>query len=454
MNRKYVLPILIISFLVVATTGSVTAAVEKNLTLKKAIEIALEANINLKQAANQVTLGKISVNQKSSNFYPDLNISARSTEQYGKEYDTVTGQTTNRNSGSLSIGASSSFNLFNGFYDSASLKQAQLELKATTGDAERTRQTIIYETIQRFIQVITAREMIRVEKENLEAQRLLLGQVEDFYKSGKRPITDFYLQQADISDAEFQLLNAERNYDVSKLQLMQTLGLQPDMDYEVEDPGINILVSNIIQFQREEVLKEALVKRPDLDAQGFQIEVARKGIIAARSGYWPKLSLSADYGTSYSDQIKYLKFSDQFFKTNPGGSIGLSLSIPVFDKFKTHYSVAIANINLRNQQLEMERLKQQVSLEIQQAIEDYQTAAKQMEVSDTQLKYSKDALESMQERYNVNASTMVELTQTRARYLQSIYNGIQSKFNLLLRGIAVSFYKGDYNAMISNLERN
>jgi len=458
MNKKYVLPILILAILVPVsgTAGSASAAEVKTLTLEKAIEIALEANINIKQAANQVTLGKISVNRNKANFLPDLGVSAQSSKRYTKEYDAVTGKYTNQDSGSLSLGASSTFNIFNGFYDTASLQQSRLELYAAGEDAVRTRQTIIFQTIQDYILVITAREMIRVEKENFEAQRLLLTQIEDFYKSGKRPITDFYLQSAQISNAEYRLLNAERDYDVSKLQLMQIMGLQPNGNYEVEDPGIDNLVSNVVQFQQdaaEAALSEALAKRPDLKAQESLIEAARFGIKAARSGYWPKLSLSASYGTSYSDQVNYLNFSDQLFKSNPSGAIGLSLTIPVFDKSKSRYSVAAADIGLKNQQLELEKLHQQVSLEIQQAIRDSRTAAKQMDVSERQLKYSKDALDSMQERYNVNAATMVELTQTRAQYMQSIYNHIQAKFNLLIRGIAVAFYKGDYNAMISRLEK-
>ncbi|MDQ1351243.1 MAG: outer membrane protein, partial [Acidobacteriota bacterium] len=412
----------------------------------------LEANISLKQAANQVTLGQISVNRNKANFLPDLSVSAQSSKRYTKDYDTVTGKYSNQDSGSISLGASSTFNIFNGFYDTASLQQSRLELNANNEDAARTRQTIIFQTIQDFIQVITAREMIRVENENLEAQRLLLSQIEDFYKSGKRPITDFYLQSAQISSAEYQLLNAERDFNVNKLQLMQIMGLQPNSDFEVEDPGIDNLVSDVVQFQHDAALSEALAKRPDLKAQEALIEAARFGIKAARSGYWPKLSLSLSYGTSYSDQNEYLNFSDQVFKSNPNGSIGLTLSIPLFDKSRTRYSVASADIGLKNQQLAMEKLHQQVALEVEQAIQDYQTAAKQMDVSERQLKYSKDALESMQERYNVNAATMVELTQTRAQYMQSIYNRIQAKFNLLIRGIAVSFYKGDYDAMISRLK--
>jgi outer membrane protein TolC len=93
-------------------------------------------------------------------------------------------------------------------------------------------------------------------------------------------------------------------------------------------------------------------------------------------------------------------------------------------------------------------------MEVQQAIEDYGTAGKQMDVAESQLKYSTEALESLQERYNVNAATMTELTQLRATYLQSVYDRVTAKFNLLLRGIAVAFYRGDSQAMLAYLNKN
>jgi len=452
MNRKILLFVMIP--LMLMCWNPVNAAEPgKTLTLDKALKIALESNLQLQQASNRILTGQLAVRQKKANFLPDMNISARSTERYSKEYNQVTGSFDGTSSGSLSLSASSSINLFNGFNDIASLQQSKLELDATRQDVSRTRQSIIYETIQRFIQVVTAGELIAVEKENLEAQRLLAQQVENFYKSRKRPITDFYQQQAEISRAELQLLNAQRNLDVNKLLLMQTLGLPPTIDYEVENPGIDELVSRILNLRSEEALNEALDTRPDIKAQQFQVEAAYKGLKIAYSGYFPKLSLSADIGTSYSNQNALFNFPDQFFKGNIGGSVGLSLSIPVFDKFRTRYSVALSNIELKNQKLQLESARLQVQVEIQQALHDYQTAVKQLDVAENQLKYSKDALDSMQERYKVNAATMVELTQARSRYLQSIYDRVQSRFNVLIRGIAISFYKGDNDGMIRSLEK-
>ncbi len=449
MSIRFLLPLLLLPVLMVQATESEI----KTLTLGQAINLALESNLSLKQSTNQIALGKIGVQRAKANFYPDLNASGRATESYDKSLNSSSGQYDAGHSGSVSISADSTFNLFNGFYDIASLQQSKLELQAINKNLERTRQAIIFEAISRFIGVVTAQELITVEQGNLKAQQQLLGQVEDFYKSGRRPVTDFYQQNAEISQAEYRLLEAERNYNVFKLQLLQFLGLQPNINYNVVDPGLDTLTALVAELDKDALVKEALQNRTDITAQNLLIQAAGKEIKVARSGYWPKLSLFAGLGSSYSDMNKSANFSHQLFDNNLSGHFGLSLSIPVFDKFRTRYNVASAIINLENQHLEMEKLTRQVSVEVQQAIEDYGTAGKQMDVAENQLKYSTSALESIQERYNVNAATMTELTQVRATYLQSSYNRVTARFNLLLRGIAVAFYRGDSQAMMAYLNK-
>jgi outer membrane protein TolC len=91
-------------------------------------------------------------------------------------------------------------------------------------------------------------------------------------------------------------------------------------------------------------------------------------------------------------------------------------------------------------------------VEVKQAIEDYYTARKQVDVAGSQAEYSQASLESMEERYNVNAATMAELIQARSQYHQSQYSLVEAKFNLLIRGIGVAFYQGDGEGMISILK--
>jgi outer membrane protein len=453
MKTKMITIVLILLSAVSLTTTSMLAEKKVDvLTLDKAIEIALDANINLKQVANQVKTEQISVKQNKANFYPDLSLSAMSSESFGKEYDLTTGTYNKKNSRNLSLSLSSNINLFNGFYDTAMLRQSKFDLKAKEENFSRSRQSVIYDTIQRFFQVVTAEEAVKVEKENLEAQRLQLIRIDEFCKAGRRPQADLYQQKAEIAAAEYRILNAERNYEVSKLLLKQTLGQEADTDYNVQSPDVDKLLEQAETFTGKNFLTKALELRPDVTAGKMQVEAAKKGVKASQSGYWPTLSLFADVGTNYSSRIEYSGFSDQLLDGNISGSVGLSLSVPIFDKNRTKNNVAAAKINLSNQQLALEKLEQQVGVEVRQAIEDFRTARKQLEVTAAQLKYTQAALESVRERYNVNAATMVELTQSRSSHLEAQLSRVEAKFNLLVRRIAIAFYEGDTETMLSLLD--
>ena len=446
--KTYWLPtVLLVCLLTLGVGGA--AAQEKNLTLDQAIAIALQNNQDLKQVSNQVQVSRISLTQKKTNFFPDLRLSSSLSRQYFKTLDTGSNDYEGENSGNLNFNASSTLNLFNGFYDTASLQQSQLQLEAAQGSFSRSRQAIVFETMQRYIQAVLAKEFVKVEKENLAAQELQLELIEDFYNAGRRPVTDLYQQKAEISRSQFQLLQAERDYEVNTLYLLQTLGLVPDSGYQVADLDIDRLVAKVDIPTANDILNSALAARPDLDAQQLQVQAAEKGVKAAQAGYWPKLSLIAEVGSNYNSLNKLGNFSDQLFDHNLNASVGLSLSVPLFDKGATKAGTASARIEVKNRELELEKLKNQVSVEVRQAVKDLETASRQVSVSESQLSYARSALESIEARYKVQASTMVELTQARASFLEASYERVRAKYNLLAQVVAVAYYSGNYEAMLS-----
>jgi outer membrane protein len=426
----------------------------KTLSLSEAIEIARHNNPDLKQVANQVRLNKIQVSQRKANFLPAISLTAQSAQKYAKAQDMDTGIYSNASDQSLALSGTLSLNLFNGFYDRFSLQQSKLELTSSRETLTRYQQTIIFETIQCYIQVVLSKELISVDRKNLDAQRIQLKLIEDFFKSGKRPVADLYQQQAEISRYEYLLLDSERNFRVNRILLFQILGINPDANYQISEPGIENLIKNVTSFNEEKDPTMALKNRTDYLAQKNQIEAAKKGILSARSGYWPTISLNTSAGTAYTSSNELVNFSDQILEKQPSASIGLSLSIPIFDKNVTRNNVALAKINLNNQQLELEKLSRLIMVELQQAIEDYRTAKKQVGVAEAQEKYARFALESVEERYHVNAATMAELIQARSQQHESQYNVVEAKFQLLIRGMAVAFYLGDGESMMSILTIN
>ncbi|MFA4947359.1 MAG: TolC family protein [Candidatus Krumholzibacteriia bacterium] len=424
-----------------AYAGVATASEGRAITLKDAIETALKANVDLRQVANQTESREISVRSSTMDFFPSLRLSLGASRGYGKDYEALSDRFEWSHSNSMNLSVSSGLDLFTGFGRIASLKQARLELEAQRRSYARSREQVIYETMQQFVLVVLDEDLITVDEQYLESQRSLLSQIEAFTTSGRRPIVDLYQQQASAADAESRLLIARRDFEVDKYRLLQVMAVDPGMECTIVVPDVEGITGGLAGFLPDDAVGEAMTGRADLAAQRLQVEAAKKQITASRAGYWPTLSLSAGAGTSYRNPGSY-DFNDQFYNNNLNGSIGLSLSLPIFDRLSTYNGVAQAKISLRQAQLGVEKLELQTGVEIRQALEDYATAGKAVEVAQAQLRYSEQALKNMEERYKVGASTLVDLNQVRTSNLQSSYNFINAKYARLVKGVAVLYYSG------------
>ena len=90
----------------------------------------------------------------------------------------------------------------------------------------------------------------------------------------------------------------------------------------------------------------------------------------------------------------------------------------------------------------MENLQQSVAIEVRQAYLDYQTAVKRLEVTEKSLRAADQAFQVEQERYNVGASTLVELTQSNSRYIDAASQRAQAVFQFHFQHRLIEYYQG------------
>lgn len=418
------------------------------LTLKMAIERALQQNLNLKQSSNQVRSSALNFSQRKNNFWPDLRASLSVSQRYDRQYDALDDRTSGHDARSLSAGIQSSLNLFNGFADVAALQKARYNLDAVEFNYQRQKEFIIFQTIAALLGAIEDAELIDIEIENLDAQRNQLQRIEEFHKRGKRPISDLLQQRADIAEAELRLLNAEQNYEISRLNLLEIMAESPERNYALIAPGHEIM-ETITAAVDEGVF--AFEKRSDWLAQERQIAFANQSIKEAMADFWPAIGLNLSLGSGYSSDRESLNFSRQFNEINPSASVGLSFSIPLFDRWRTQTDIQLAKIQLDDAQLELQKLKLAISLEIQEALLNYQTAVKQKQTALARLDFAGQTLDVMEARYNVGSATYVELSQIRANHLRSAYEYVQAEYNVLLRRVALSYARGTIEFILSEL---
>ena len=413
---------------------------QRTIAFDEAVELALEHNVTLKQSANEVALQDLAVSRARSTFLPNLSFSTRAGQSYGRSFVQEEARVVDQTSESISGGINSSVNLFNGFRDVTTLAQARISRSVSELQHERVQQQVLFDVMSEFLSLVEQEEQVRVQEGNLAASREQLRQIEEFVSAGERPKADLFQQQAEVAKAEVALLRAEQSYELVKVNLIGTLQLDPFGEYAFAAPAIEdtLIPTN---YDPSSLLQQAYANRPDLQARAEGITSAREGIQVAQSSYWPRVDLSVGYNSSYNSAVPF-SFRDQFADYNRGGSVGLSFSFPLFDRFARGLSVEEARVRYDNAQLVEQDLRQQVALDVRQAFQEYEAASKRLEVTATQVRATRQALRAAEARYELGAATLVELARVRTDHVQALSEQVTTKYDLFFQKKLIEYYTG------------
>jgi outer membrane protein len=409
-------------------------------TFEDALQIALEHNSTLRQAQNAARTSDVNVYQARGQFYPDLSLSSRGSQNYGRNFDESEGRVFDTSTRSASVGLSSSVTLFDGFGNTATLDQAKLDQQASNRDLTRTRETVVFTVAANFLALVQQREQLRVRRESLAAESELERQIKDYVDAGARTVADLYQQQSNVAAARLAVVDAERAAQLAEVDLMETLQLDPAGAYQFEPPPYNPGMTRDAPTL-DAMLASAYAQRADLRAEENRLDAAGQGIRIAKSGRWPTISLGADYGSDYTSSSD-LGLGDQFDQRR-GGTLGLSFTLPIFNRGNTTASIRRAEIEANNAQIALDTLRTQVGLDVRRAYLDFNAAREQLSAADSQVKAAELALQAAQDRYQAGAATLVELTQARASQVEAASALVTAKSNLVFQRTLVDYFIGE-----------
>lgn len=468
---------ILLAFSLFAVPSAFAQQAPQEITFDEALRIGLERNTTLRQATTAAEARALDVSLNRSQFLPDLSASVRPTQSYGLAFNQTTGELNQETSESVNASVSASLNLFNGFRDQASLRQARVQREASEFSLGRARQDVLFNVANQFLQVLLNKELVGIQEENLAADRAQRDRIEQLVEGGVRARADALQQEALVAQRELQVLQAESELELSKTRLVQVLQLDPFGNYTFVAPALEAFPLQPEGYDLETLLTAALDRREDLRAQELQIEAAEAGVRAARGGYYPTVNLFANYGTSYSslaerrliDQTVVVPvttesgepvfvggepftfenvprestpFADQFFTDNRGGSVGLNVNIPIFDRFVTRSQVQQARLRAENERIALDNLRQDVALQVRQGWLDYQNAAKRLDVTARQVAAAQAALDAEQERYDLGVSTLTELTQARAALIEAQSSRAQAVAQFVFQSKLIDYAVG------------
>jgi outer membrane protein len=438
--------------------AQMTETARDTVTLADAITIALDNNFQLKQAQNNEKLAQAGVLSAKADFLPTLNANMSATRRVGQQFDQATVSFEDKATSSIGGNLGGNITLFNGFQQIQNLRQSQSDYEAQKETTERLRESVIFNTAGRFLQLILNRELLIIAQENLEASQSRLEQIRAQVEVGTSPAVDQFNQESAVAQDELAVIqreNALRNSEMALYRIMQTdseaqfVFLAPDLSQESEF---------LIDLGLEEMIDMAMSLRSDLKAQEYKIESAKSGVVIARSAMIPSISASAGINASYNDQFtdpitrEKLGFTDQFFDRNVNRSLGISLNLPIFNNWNRRVSLESAKVNLRNSELNLEDIRFQILEEVRQAYSDYQAVLKELETAEKALIAAERAFETEQQRYTIGATTLIELNQANANFVQARSGQIQTLYNAYFQNQLLDFYIGRLTPKLNSNE--
>jgi len=406
--------------------------------LQDAIGIALRQSVLVKQSENAVASSATGVSEAKNAFLPTLALNTSSARSVGRA---GTSSIASSSSQSLNTGLSSSLTVFNGLRNVNDLKQAKLDVTASTSELTRARQTAVYTVASNYLTLATAEGQLSVQKENLSAQEAQEKQIETQVKAGARSISDLYQQQATTASARASVVSAERDVELARIALIQTLQLDPRVSYDFVAPTVGDVSGTVPKYDLDSLLARAFASRTDLAAEQTRVEAALVGTKAAAATRLPTVSINTSYNASYNSAAAAALGSQ--LDQNRGGSVSLAVSLPIFDRGATSAAVQQARIQEDNARLALADQRQTVALDVRRAWLTLESTRQQLTVALAQKKAADLAVSTTQARYQVGTSTLLELTQARSSQLQANVAVVNARNALAFQDALLPFYTGE-----------
>jgi len=407
------------------------------ITLQEAIAIALSQNNVTRFARNNVLLDSLSVRSARNAFLPNLNASSTTSQGFGAKSN---GSGSQGNSLSFSAGVNSNVTVYNGRQNVNTLRQAQLNVRASGEEFGRARQTVVFTVASDYLNLITQQEQLRVQNENLVAQEQELTQLEAFVKAGTRPIGDLYQQQAAVAQTRLAVVNARSATENAKVDLVQELVLDPRRNYVFLTPAMTATASLEPTFSLDSLFDVALIQRADLRAENLRVQAAQRDVDIARGTRLPVVTGSGGYSSGYNSAGNGSFFSQ--LDQRRGGSVGVGVSVPIFDRGASSIATQRALIALENELLTLRALGESVELDVKRAFLDYNAAQEALAAADAQARAAALALEAAQARYRVGAATFVEVTLARATLIQAQSAVVNARSSVVFQRALMSYFTG------------
>ncbi len=322
--------------------------------------------------------------------------------------------TEQRNYNSTSAALTLSWLVFDSGARSATGESARQLLAAAAATQDSTVQSLFLSALQAFYFAQATKAAVVSTGEAERAAREGFTAAESRYTVGVATPADRLLAQTALSQATLNRIRAEGEARNALGALANVMGFPAGQALALVPPPAALPDAG---FQREvaALIAEAEARRPDLKAAEAQVRAAQAGVDLAQAQGRPTISFSTGPTWAETDRVAV-----------NGGVIGVTVNLPIFTGFDTTYRVRAAEAQVDARTAQLDRLKNQVALDVWKAYQSLTTATQSLKTTLDLVASAEQSERVALGRYKAGVGTVLDLLTAQSALASARLQRIQA----------------------------
>ena len=424
-----------------------SVSAQKQWTLQECIDYAMANNITLQQSKLKKESATEELKGAKAALLPTLSASTNQSFGYQPWKDTgmsyVTNGTVNtkvdKTSYNGSYSLSGQWTVWNGNRNINTIKLDQLSEEQAELSTKETANSIQERIAQIYAQILYLAENVKVNEQMLETSKKNEERGQEMLSVGKMSKADVAQLSAQRANDEYTIVEAQSQLMNYELQLKQLLEITDEERFQVAIPEITDeqVLAQIPELQT--VYEQALMSRPEIERSQLAIKSSGVNVALAKAGWMPSVNLTGGITTS-TNSLSGNGWGDQI-KSNVNTSLGVGVTVPIYDGRSTKTSVNKAKIQQLQAQLDLQDQQKTLYSNIQQFWLNAWTNQQKYQAAKSSVESAQQSYDLLSEQFRLGLKNIVELMAGKDNLLSQQQSQLQSKYLALYNQQMLEFYQ-------------
>ncbi len=449
--------------------------------LRRCVDYAIANNIQVRQNKIQEEMADVNLKQSKGSRIPSLNFQTSGGGQFGRSIDPSTNLFTTNNISFINGALQTNVTLFNWFSQKNQVAGDRLTTEAARKQTEVIQNDISLNVAAAYLQALLSHEQMLIAQVQVEQTRQQLEITRKRVAAGALPELNAAELVAQMARDSATLIAAQSSFELNQLSIKTILYLDAAAPFKIAVPPAEAIpVDNIADLQPNLVFESAVLNQPLQESNMLKLQAAEKYSAAAKGALYPTLNAFGNIQTAYSSAFENLPkgqnvtsivqtqsfvnvAGNQLFVNTPVSipsgytkatvwkqfdfnlrqSLGISLSVPIFNGFQARSAYDRARLNESNIRLQMWsdtlQLKQNIYQAYQSAVNSMNTfQSRQRAVETAQYSYDLGT-----KRYEVGLLPVIELLTLQNNLQRAKIDEASSQYEYIFRLKVLEFYKNN-----------